>query len=418
MDIEFVKKLKMPHAPGVYFFLCKKEILYIGKATDLCQRVKSYYGKSLLESRGPLLVEMIARADHMEWQTTDSVLEAFILEVTLIKKYRPRYNTKDKSDKSFNYVCITKLNRKLLGEEGLPKVLIIRGKEIDFENDYAEGQKMDAIFGPFTDGSQLREAMKIIRRIFPYIDASSSKKMNHKFYTQVGLAPYISSEDAVKAYIQNIHYLKMFFRGKKRDIIKNVKKEMMNAAKQKEFERASELKRQLFALLHINDIALLKKENLMIKNAVSFRIEAYDIAHMSGKNMVGVMTVVENGEVAKNEYKKFKIRSQSGANDTGALAEVLERRLRHTEWQYPNLIVVDGSTAQINVAKSVLFTMGLTIAVVSVVKDDRHKPKGIEGDIDLAARYKKDILLANSEAHRFAIAYHKNMRGRNFLNKK
>ena len=415
MDLDFVKNLKMPHTPGLYFFLYKKEILYIGKATDLCQRVKSYYGKGLLESRGPLLVDMVSQADKIEWQTTDSVLEAFILEVALIKKYRPRYNTKDKSDKSFNYVCITKPDLRLEGEAGLPKVLIVRGKEIDFENSYTGDQKLDAIFGPFTDTALLREAMKIIRRIFPYIDASSSKKMNHEFYTQVGLAPHILSEESKKAYLQNIHYIKMFFRGKKKDILKSIKKEMMAAAKKREFERAIELKRQLFALEHINDIALLKKENLVVKSSVSFRIEAYDIAHMSGRNMVGVMTVIENGEVAKNEYKKFKIRSQAGANDTGALAEVLERRFRHDEWQYPNLIVVDGSTAQINIAKSVLFKMGLNIAVVSVVKDERHRPKDIEGDSDLADRYKKDILLANSEAHRFATAYHKNMRGKNFL---
>ncbi len=145
------------------------------------------------------------------------------------------------------------------------------------------------------------------------------------------------------------------------------------------------------------------------------RIEAYDIAHMGGKNMVGVMTVVENGEPEKSEYKKFKIRTQANTNDTGALAEILERRLAHKEWVYPNLIVVDGGIAQINVARVILSRVALDIPVVSVVKDEKHKPKAIMGDEKFSLKYKREILLANSEAHRFAIAYHKKMRTKNFL---
>ena len=131
--------------------------------------------------------------------------------------------------------------------------------------------------------------------------------------------------------------------------------------------------------------------------------------------MVGVMVVLEDGEMEKNEYKKFRIRTQDNANDTGALSEVLERRLAHKEWTYPNLIVVDGGVAQINAAQKVLSRLNLDISIVSVVKDENHKPKAILGDEKIIAKYKREILLANSEAHRFAIAYHKNLRGRNFL---
>jgi excinuclease ABC subunit C len=205
-------------------------------------------------------------------------------------------------------------------------------------------------------------------------------------------------------------------------------------AKVREFEKAGEVKNRIFALKHINDVALIKGDNPphisdletrgrdllvgKIEGSRAYRIEAYDIAHMSGKNMAGVMTVVENGAVIKSDYKKFRIRSQSGSNDTGALTEVLERRLRHQEWGYPNLIVIDGGVAQINAAKAVLYRMDLQIEVAAVVKDHRHKPKAILGDDQVTKKYKSAILLANSEAHRFAIAYHKNMRGRNFLNKK
>ncbi len=122
MKNEALKKIKLPDKPGVYFFLKGKEILYIGKATSLKDRVKSYFSKDLIETRGPILVDMVFKADKIDSQVTDSVLEALILEANLIKKYQPKYNTKEKSDKSFNFVVITK--------EELPKVIIKRGKEL------------------------------------------------------------------------------------------------------------------------------------------------------------------------------------------------------------------------------------------------------------------------------------------------
>ena len=75
-----------------------------------------------------------------------------------------------------------------------------------------------------------------------------------------------------------------------------------------------------------------------------FRIEAYDVAHMSGTGTVGVMTVIQNGEVSRNDYRMFKIRTKTRGSDTDALREVLERRFNHPEWQFPNLLVIDGGT--------------------------------------------------------------------------
>jgi len=421
MKSQDLKKLKISDKPGVYFFLKGKDILYIGKATSLQNRVKSYFGKDLIETRGLLLLDMVTIANSIKWQETDSVLEALILEANLIKKYQPKYNTKEKDNKSFNYVCITK--------EEIPKVLVVRGRNI-------LSKKYSTIYGPFPNGLQLREAMKIIRKIFPYIDDQSSKKNNKEFYKQLKLTP-----ENILQYKNNIKNLKLFFQGKKKSVVTNLKKEMLAFAKKKEFEKAGEIKKRIFAILHINDVALIKEDifasqnNLNssrftlkgsdtdknLNNSVSqlqnFRIEAYDIAHLSGKNMVGVMTVIKNGELERNEYKKFIIRTQERPNDTGALEEVLSRRLRHTEWGLPNVIVMDGGIAQINVAKSVLNRYQFKIPVVSVVKDDKHKAKAIIGDELLIKNYKKDILLINSEAHRFAIAFHKKRRNKSFLSR-
>ncbi len=445
MKLKTLKKLKLPDKPGVYLFLKNGKILYIGKATSLKDRVKSYFGRDLIGTRGPIILDMVFKADKIDWQETDSVLEALILEANLIKKHQPKYNTKEKSDKSFNYVCITK--------EKLPKVTIARGKELQGQQNFSRSSlprvrggahtnknfvALSAyVFGPFPNSTQLREALKIVRKIFPFLDDKSKNYI--EFYRQINLIPDLND---TKLYKQNIKNIILFFSAKKQQIFRNLKKEMIAYAKSREFEKAGEIKRQLFALQHINDVALIRDENITRGNAFTqslgpslrsatpsqkhflapFRIEAYDIAHMSGKNMVGVMVVVEDGEVNKNEYRKFRIRTQNGSNDTGALKEVLERRLAHIEWNYPSLIVVDGGVAQINVAKKVLSRVHLDIPLVSVVKDERHKPKAIMGDdprqggaSKLGLKYRKEILLANSEAHRFAIAYHKKMRTKNFL---
>ena len=388
MQSQGIKKLKIPDNPGVYFFIAGKEILYIGKATSLKDRVKSYFGKDIMDTRGPLILDMVFKATDIKWQETDSVLEALILEANLIKKHQPIYNTKEKSDKSFNYVCITK------GK----KIALVRGRMLQ-KHSYA------SIFGPFPSGSQLREALKIIRKIFPFIEERRGTKGRDEFYKQIELYPADSVENK-----NNIRNIKLFFEGKKGMILKNLVKEMKAYAKVQAFEKAGEMKRQIFALQHIHDVALIKDEGA--GERTGFRIEAYDVAHMGGKNMVGVMVVVEGGQVNKNEYRKFKIRGFDTANDTGALREMLERRLKHTEWRYPDLIVVDGGIAQKNTAEKILKENKLKIHVSAVVKDDRHKAKMI---LQADPKLKKSILLANSEAHRFAIKYHKEKREKSFL---
>ena len=401
MNSQEFKKNNLPENPGIYLFKKNKEILYIGKATSLKNRVKSYFSNDLIATRGPLLVDMVFQADNIEFIETDSVLEALILESNLIKKYQPKYNTQEKDDKSYNYVVITK--------EDFPRVLIERGRVLEQKENLKFSIKEK--FGPFTNGSQLKEAVKIIRKIFPFLDAHSGKKTGYKFYREIGLAPDTESEEAKKDYAENIKNISLFFKGKKKDILKNLEKEMKILAKNQEFEKADKIKRTIFALNHIQDVALIKEENLEEKNVKTFRIEAYDVAHMSGTNTVGVMTVVENDVPNKAEYRKFKI-NESVQNDVAGLGEILRRRLNHEEWKFPDIIVVDGSTAQKNMAEKILRGLGLQIIVIAVTKDERHRPKMITGREDLIHKYESEILIANSEAHRFAIKYHREKRNK------
>ncbi len=403
-------KFNLPDCPGVYFFEKGGEILYVGKATSLKDRVKSYFSKDLVLTRGPKIIKMIAEADFIDYVTTDSVLEALILEANEIKKHNPVANTRDKDDKSYNFVVITK--------EEFPRILIERGKNIEFGLPYEALAK----WGPFPHSGELREALKIIRKIFPFRDAkclpAQAGKPKPCFNAQLGLCPgpcagWITKRD----YRKNIKHISLFFEGKKERLVKSLEKEMQTHAKKQEFEKAEKIKRQLFALQHIQDVALIKRDveaNEAMKLG-SFRIEAYDIAHISGMNVVGVMTVVEDGEINKSQYRKFKIKADKN-DDTKNLREVISRRFGHPEWKAPNLVVVDGGKGQINAAKSELEKMGLKmIEVVSVVKDERHRPRNILGNLQMTNdKLKKAIILANSEAHRFAINYHRLLRNKGF----
>ncbi|MBX2866801.1 GIY-YIG nuclease family protein [Candidatus Kaiserbacteria bacterium] len=399
-------KKNIPDTPGVYFFLgARKEILYIGKATSLRNRVQSYFSSDIKEKRSELIEKMVIEAKTVEWTETDSVLEALIMETNLIRTHTPRYNTVSKDNKSFNHLIITK--------EEFPRVLVVRGK--DLVEQYDEGD-IQYHFGPFPSGGLFREALKIIQRIFQFYDTpqpvgkekSKMAKGKVDFNRQIGLYPDMQSKEEYK---KTIRHIRLFFEGKKKQVIKELEKEMKELAKKERFEEAQDVKKKIFALQHIQDVALIKEDARVYRDEKNARIEGYDVAHLSGKDMVGVMTVVEGLTPQKEEYRKFKIKTVDKSNDPAALKEILERRLTHVEWPLPQVIVVDGSTAQKNVAEKVLKEAGVVIPVIGVVKNAQHKPQRIIGSRALIEKYHDSILLVNAEAHRFAISYHRKKRG-------
>jgi excinuclease UvrABC nuclease subunit len=401
---------KLPDVPGVYFFLSKElEILYIGKATSLRDRVRSYFSTDIDATRGPKIKAMLSKASRVAYQSTDSVLEALLLESERIKEFAPMYNTDLKDNKSFNYVIIT--------DEEFPRVLTIRGREL------AEGKapgKIRTLFGPFPNGLQLRYALKIIRNIFPFRDICQPGQGKPCFNNQIGLCPGVcTGEVTSREYGAIIKNIEQFFEGKKAIVMKRLEREMKGFAKELEFEKANEIKKTLFALKHIQDVALIREQRAINdeQGMKSVRIEAYDVAHLAGGSAVGVMTVVVNGVAETSEYRKFRLRQEYTGNDLSALEEILRRRLSHPEWILPDILAVDGALLQYDVADRILAEHKLIIPIVGIVKNDRHKAERIIGDAGLVQRYTKEILLANAEAHRFAITYHRKRRGKDFLPK-
>lgn len=414
MKSQELRALQLPDSPGVYFWKKGKEILYIGKATSLRDRVRSYFAKDIIDTRGPGILDMTVQATTVDYEQTDSVLEALILEANLIKKYQPKYNVKEKDNKSFCQVIIS--------DELWPRVMIVRSRDlkvmeitgrisrINFDG------KIKYTFGPYPNGGSLRDALKIIRGIFPFRDFRADNPENERFYKQLGLSPDTTNSDARTEYLKNIQNIKLFFEGKKTKIIRDLERTMHAHAKKLEFEAAEIMKRKIFALNHINDIALIKDERFDTSRK-GLRIEAYDIAHHAGTNTVGVMTVVTGDMVDKSEYKKFTIRSGKGNDDYGNLRELLTRRFHHPEWQMPDIVVIDGGLGQYGIAEQVIKESKITTEIVSVIKDEHHKPKAIHGDELIIKKHKRAILLANSEAHRFAITFHKQLRTKKFLQK-
>jgi excinuclease ABC subunit C len=412
MNYAEIQKKPLPDAPGVYFFLGgKREILYIGKATSLRDRVRSYFSSDIEESRGPAILKMLEEASAIDYRKTDSVLEALILEASLIRTHKPRYNTREKDDKSYNYLVITK--------EEYPRVLIVRGKEIDQK---FSSREIKYLFGPFPQGGLFKEAIRIVRKIFPFRDTCTPFDTEQKrvrkpcFNAQIGLCPGVCDGSISKReYARMINHIRLFFEGKKGDLKRTLEREMKQYAKAREFEKAEAVKRKLFALEHINDVSLLKRDiRELPRGGGTVRVEGYDVAHISGRQMAGVMVVIENGEVKKSDYRKFRIRDIKEQNDIAALGEVLRRRFAHDEWRLPSLIVVDGGRTHIKAAEAVLAEYGYTLPVVSVVKDERHRAREILGrKASFTQRHENDVLLANSEAHRFAVGYHRKLRGLN-----
>jgi len=407
MKKDNLKVRNLPDTPGVYFFLgIRKQILYIGKATSLRNRVRSYFAPDLKEKRSELVEKMVAEAKTVEWTETDSVLEALILETNLIRTHKPLYNTRSKDEKSYNHLIMT--------NEEFPRVLVVRGKDLALQFKVSD---IKYEFGPFPSGLLFREALKIIRKLFQFYDTAEpvgqarSKLARGKidFNRQIGLYPGLQTKSE---YAKTIRQLRLFLEGKKQQLIKELKREMMSLAKQEKFEAADWVKRRIFALTHIQDIALIKDEARIYRDEKRIRLEAYDVAHLGGQDMVGVMTVMEGSEPAKSEYRKFIIEGFDRSNDPGALKEILSRRLKHKEWPLPQIIVVDGSTAQKNAAQFVLRQHQIVIPVVAVVKDEHHRPKRLIGQKDLLELHKAAILLGNAEAHRFAINYHRLRRRR------
>ena len=417
MDAILKQKLtKLPALPGVYFHKNKAgEIIYVGKAAVLKNRVRQYFQNSKKDPKTEALVAEIADTD---WIVVDTEMDALFLESEMIKRYKPKWNILLRDDKTVSYVKIDM-------QSEVPYVSFTRNP-MDDKATYV---------GPFYGKSSVEKAVRILRHIFPYYTKPYDGKKS--LDTDLGLTPGIEvGKSTPSDYKRNLKKMIRYLEGEREKLLKELEKTMYDAAAKGEYELAAEARNQLFGLKELkkkivfsdkefldisSDQALKELQILLDLEHPPRRIEGYDISHQSGTNTVASMVVFINGTAARNEYRKFKIRS-SRNDDTKSMIEVISRRLKHPEWELPDLIILDGGVGQVNAVLP--FLKDKNITVVGRDKSGDHAKianvkiyipeKGIL-PLSSGSHVARLIARIDEEAHRFAITYHSLLKRKNML---
>lgn len=389
----------LPDSPGIYLFYKDRELLYVGKAASLKKRVRSYFSNSKNIRPIELLINEI---NDIKWISTDSAIEAAILEAKYIKKFRPKYNVMGKDDKSWIYLYLTK--------EPFPKLKTIREHELkDLDK-----KKIKKLFGPYPN-IKTSEMVRILHSLF-YISKCEPNQKRACFDFQIkkclGVCIGIINEEEYGNRV--IKPLTQFLNGNKKAVIKNLEKQMKSFSKNEQFEEANRIKFQIKRLQKIQDASLINKSFVqdIFKNEIFIkRIEGYDISNLGKSYKVGSMVVFNLNGPLKKDYRKFKIRTVEKQSDIDCLKEVFKRRLTHTDWEMPDIVLVDGGKAQVNLAKK----MFKKVFVFGIAKGrDRKKDEFIFDSkdkkiISFIESNKELFINARNEAHRFAINYQKKL---------
>jgi len=438
---KFITKDKisqLPKNPGVYAFKKDARLLYIGKATNLKERIKNHFPP--VKYREAVILpkaKLFNRVKQIGYIKTNSEIEALILEANLIKKYQPKYNVVWRDDKNYFFVGITK--------EYFPRVFITHQPKLQTTN-----YKLQTNYvGPFVDGKALKQTLKVLRKVFPYRSCRVIPKRACLWY-HLGRCPapcLLRSKilevpeirKSLKKEIQrNANSLFEIVRGRKSRVLRELKKEMKAASLSQDFEKATKIRDQISALEKVlahakvfEEFYLTQKINWLqiqkilqqiskTKKSVA-RIEAYDVSNIQGQEATGAMVTFINGLPDKNFYRKFKIKITGKPNDVAMLKEVLSRRLKHSEWPYPDLMLIDGGRAQLNAALRCLTPGVKHLEMIALAK--RKNELFIRGQKEpillknLPREIFNLILQLRDEAHRFAISYHKKLRAKALMEK-
>ena len=439
---KFLSKDKIADLPknsGVYAFK-NQGLLYIGKATNIKERVKNHFNGKCWWEKTLLRQGFGGRIGFIK---TNSEIEALILEAKLIKKYQPRFNVMWRDSKNYFYIAISRDERPVVSITHQPSPKRIKNNELGIKNKKARIKKIKFLIpnsqfkymGPFTDGTALKKTLRHLRRVFPYYSVKKHPK-TLCLWCHLKLCPGPNPD--LKEYRKSINNLVAFFKGEKSKIKKNLEKEMKIASRKRDFEKAAVIRDKISALEKTMENArIIAPESsksdwqktqsdlqkvLQIKKPLS-RIEAYDVADIQGEEATASMIVFKQGGPDKSSYRKFKIKTVEKPNDVAMLEEAIFRRLRHPEWPYPEVILIDGGKGQLGAGqKAFAKSNRLDIALMALAK--RNNELYIENKQDpvllksLPRGLFNLILQMRDEAHRFARVYHHKLRKIDFGFKK
>lgn len=423
-------KLKtLPRSPGVYFHKDKTgEIIYVGKAALLKNRVRQYFQSSRgFDSKTLALVGEIHDTD---WVETESEIDALFLESEMVKRYMPRYNVLLRDDKSQMYV---RINMKA----DWPHLSFTRNPD----DDGAE------YFGPFYNGFAVKKALRYLRKVFPYYTREPGKGVGSRLDEDLGLSPKL--HDGNDLYKANLRKLISYIKGNRVAIVRELESDMKKLAAAHEFEAAAKVRNKIGYLGELQrrimfgdqefldiskDHALSDLVELLGLTTVPKRIESYDISHMGGTNVVASMVVFTNGASDRTEYRKFKTKIEHN-NDFYNMNETLTRRLSEKNlkaWGIPDLVLIDGGKGQLDAALKARDSREQTIPFIGIAKKQEqividHRRSNVTinkaklQQLDGYATSSADFTLLNlphsshiikllqrirDESHRFAVSYH------------
>ena len=410
----------IPTNPGVYIYRNRAgDIIYVGKAINLKKRVSQYFSRD--DALGIKTSQLVSQIASIETKTVGSEIEALILEASLIKKHRPKYNSQLKDDRSYIYICIS--------NDPIPRV---------FSSHLANLPSKAEIYGPFPDGASVKSLLKIIRRVFPF-RSQEKHPPRDCLYCHLSLCP--GPKPNLRAYKKSISHIKQILSGRFKYLQKNLRREMTLASKSQNYELAKSLRDQLASLDYVvsgqtnlnnlyQDINLPEDRQSSAINELADviasvakqshwnqkinRIECFDISQLGTKYFVGSMAVWQNGHINNSQYRKFKIRYQASPDDQLMIKEVVYRRLKHPEWGSPDLIVVDGGKPQVSAATSILYPPYSNLQVIGLAKKLETiviKDGDSWQEINLPRHSNALRLLQQlrNEAHRFANRYRKTL---------
>lgn len=431
--MELIEKIKqLPQQSGVYLFKDQAgEIIYIGKAISLKNRVGSYFSKS--QPHSAKVSKMISRITDVKYIITASEMEALLLESRLVKKNHPYFNTQLKDDKSYPYIKIS------IGQPFPAMTLTRKSRKIH--------EKKAHYFGPFTDVEITRKAVKKLRQIFKLRNCSQRKFIQGKpcLDYQIGLcsAPCADKTDK-NEYLKRIKECCLLLSGRHRQLLRTLNQEMKIASQFMFYEKAASIRDTIRMIekvisqgkisksyqrkckTYLNKIvddtylkkALLDLQNVLDLPVTPLHIEAFDISNIHGQIPVGSMVVFQSGLPDKKKYRHFKIKEVKGINDVAMMEEMIYRRFRDRKMQneyLPDLVLLDGGKGQLNTVSRVLQELNIQINLVSLAKreEELFLPGG-KGPILLPKDSQAFFLVQRirDEAHRFAISYHKKLRSR------
>src|SRR4051812_12790864 len=427
------KARALPKAPGVYLMKDDKgRVIYVGKSASLRDRVASYFQASTkLEHKKAGLLEQVVDFEIIQ---TDSEVEALLAENRLIKDIQPRYNARLLDDKTFPYLMITL-------DEDFPGVFITRQPR----------EKGVKLYGPFTSVYALKEAVTLLQRAFKfrtcYLDIQEGDD-KRRFFRPCLLYPIkqctapCAAKISREQYREDIQRLIRFLDGNKKSVIDQLEKEMLEASKDLNFERAARLRDEVKALQALGDRAAKgdqaywqpeafvtnPQEGVQkLQEALGLQeppriIEGIDIAHLQGGEMVGSKVCFIDGVPFKDGYRRYKIKHGLGNNDYLSIQEIVGRRYReagHNQELYPDVILIDGGLGQLHAALEVFKTMDVKPPmVISLAKKEELVYVQEKSEPLKLARNHLGLKLlqyARDEAHRFAQHYHHILRRKSQL---